>query len=155
VAYLNIRAGKINVLGISKMEPLIRAITGIKGGDSVRCLVVVGGGDRAWIGGANIKEMVKLDPDTARGFISRVGDLCESVRTLPVQVIAVINGWCLGMGSSLLPRVIFGSPRPPPDLRCQKPNSVSRLWSMQPCFPVKSVLVGLDRGYLPEGPLMH
>jgi enoyl-CoA hydratase/carnithine racemase len=98
VAYLNIMAGKINVLGISEMEAMIGAVTEIKSDETVRCLVVRGGGGRAWIGGANIKEMVKLDPNTARGFISRVGDLCESVRTLPVPVIASIDGWCLGMG---------------------------------------------------------
>jgi enoyl-CoA hydratase len=98
VAYLNVRAGKINVLGVSEMESLIRAITDIKEDDTVRCLVVTGGSDRAWIGGANIKEMVKLDSNTAREFVSRVGDLCESVRALPVPVIAAINGWCLGMG---------------------------------------------------------
>ncbi|KAA1004065.1 enoyl-CoA hydratase [Paraburkholderia panacisoli] len=98
VAYLDIRAGKINVLGVSEMESLIRAITEIKEDDIIRCLVVTGGNDRAWIGGANIKEMVKLDPATAREFISRVNDLCESVRTLSVPVIAAINGWCLGMG---------------------------------------------------------
>ena len=50
------------------------------------------------IGGADIKEMAKLDQKSAEAFITRLRDLCEAVRQFPAPVIARLPGWCLGGG---------------------------------------------------------
>src|SRR5438046_7155429 len=50
------------------------------------------------IGGADIKEMAKLDQASADAFITRLRDLCEAVRQFPAPVIARLPGWCLGGG---------------------------------------------------------
>ena len=50
------------------------------------------------IGGADIKEMAKLDQKSAEAFITRLRDLCEAVRHFPAPVIARMPGWCLGGG---------------------------------------------------------
>ena len=50
------------------------------------------------IGGADIKEMAKLDQKSAEAFITRLRDLCEAVRNFPAPVIARLPGWCLGGG---------------------------------------------------------
>jgi enoyl-CoA hydratase len=60
--------------------------------------VMRGSGDRAFIGGADIKEMVGFGPADARDFITKVGGLCEIVRQFPAPVIARLSGWCLGAG---------------------------------------------------------
>jgi enoyl-CoA hydratase/carnithine racemase len=61
-------------------------------------LVLRGSGDRAFIGGADIGEMVTLTPATAEAFITRLAGLCDAVAEVPVPVIARIAGWCLGGG---------------------------------------------------------
>jgi enoyl-CoA hydratase/carnithine racemase len=50
------------------------------------------------IGGADIKEMIGFDQNSAEKFISGFGDLCEAVRIFPAPVIARMPGWCLGGG---------------------------------------------------------
>jgi len=50
------------------------------------------------IGGADIKEMAKLDQASAETFITGLRDLCEAVRSFPSPVIARMPGWCLGGG---------------------------------------------------------
>src|ERR1035438_6132404 len=50
------------------------------------------------IGGADIKEMAKLDQASAEKFITGLRDLCEAVRAFPAPVIARMPGWCLGGG---------------------------------------------------------
>ena len=66
--------------------------------DQVRVVIVQGAGDRAFIGGADINELVGLDGDSARTFIAAVHEVCQGLRNLPVPVIAKIDGYCLGAG---------------------------------------------------------
>jgi enoyl-CoA hydratase/carnithine racemase len=63
-----------------------------------RVLIVAGETDRSMIGGADIKEMATLDQASAERFITGLGDLCETIRLVPIPVIARIPGWCLGGG---------------------------------------------------------
>ena len=42
--------------------------------------------------------MLELEPESAQAFIRELAALCDSVRELPVPVIAQVQGWCLGAG---------------------------------------------------------
>jgi enoyl-CoA hydratase/carnithine racemase len=53
---------------------------------------------KSMIGGADIKEMAKLDQASAEKFITGLRDLCEAARAFPAPVIARMPGWCLGGG---------------------------------------------------------
>lgn len=64
----------------------------------MRVVVLRGSGDKAFIGGADINEMVALEPASAEVFIRGLAGLCEAVRECPVPVIARLAGWCLGGG---------------------------------------------------------
>ena len=66
--------------------------------DDLWIAILTGAGDRAFVGGADIREMVDLDPESARAFISHLHVACASIRALPVPVIARIQGYCLGAG---------------------------------------------------------
>jgi enoyl-CoA hydratase/carnithine racemase len=61
-------------------------------------VVLTGEGTRAFIGGADIAEMARLDAVTGRAFITRIHRICAAIRTLPVPVIARIQGYALGGG---------------------------------------------------------
>ncbi|MDA1092433.1 MAG: enoyl-CoA hydratase [Acidobacteria bacterium] len=89
---------RINSLNSALILQLAAVCGRLSGDDDLRCVVLTGAGDRAFIGGADIREMASLDPSSARGFISRLHDACASIRAIPVPVIARIQGYCLGAG---------------------------------------------------------
>lgn len=94
-------AGKLNILGTPVVASLLNALTDLKNNQNLRVLILRGDGDKAFIAGADIKEMATFDKDQAVAFIDLLRQLCEAVRLLPVPVIARIPGWCLGGGLEL------------------------------------------------------
>ncbi|CDO90994.1 enoyl-CoA hydratase [Mycobacterium triplex] len=88
----------LNILGSEAIEELTRAFREIGHDADVRVVVLRGAGEQAFIGGADINEMVALDRSSGEAFIRRLAGLCESIRECPVPVIARLAGWCLGGG---------------------------------------------------------
>jgi len=91
-------AGKLNILGTPVIRALTDALAHVAARDDIRVLVVRGEGDRAFIAGADIKEMAQFDMQRAAAFIDGLRKLSDAVRLLPKPVIARIPGWCLGGG---------------------------------------------------------
>jgi enoyl-CoA hydratase len=89
---------KLNILGRARTERLRDAFLGLASDEELRAVVLTGAGERAFIGGADIREMVELEPASARSFITTLHEACQSIRDLPVPVIARIDGYCLGAG---------------------------------------------------------
>ena len=89
---------RLNVLDSDLIRQLRAAIRALEPDRQLRCVVLRGAGDRAFIGGADIREMVGLDAATAHAFITRLHLACAAIRELPVPVIARIHGYCLGAG---------------------------------------------------------
>jgi enoyl-CoA hydratase len=89
---------KLNILNSELIGQLTAAIRSLSNDERLRALILTGAGDRAFIGGADIREMSELDTSSARQFISRLHEACVALRELPVPVIARINGYCLGAG---------------------------------------------------------
>ncbi len=88
----------LNILDSDTIVEFTRTLRALARLPEVRVLVLRGTGDKAFIGGANIKELARLDPETAVTFITRLHDLCEAVRDFPVPTIARLSGWCMGGG---------------------------------------------------------
>jgi enoyl-CoA hydratase/carnithine racemase len=81
------------------MDGFAEAFRALAREESLRCVVLTGEGEKAFIGGANIDEMAKLSsPAAARAFIEKVHACCQAIRDLPCPVVARINGYCLGAG---------------------------------------------------------
>ena len=57
-----------------------------------------GAGERAFIGGADIRDLAALDQASAVPFITALHAVCTALRRLPVPVIARIHGYALGAG---------------------------------------------------------
>jgi len=91
-------AGRLNIVGSAAIADLREALRALAAEPALRVLVLRGSGDKAFIGGADIGEMVTLTPATAETFISGLAGLCDAVMQMPVPVIARIPGWCLGGG---------------------------------------------------------
>lgn len=91
-------AKRLNILNQAAMEALRDTINSVAQDDAIRMIVLTGAGERAFIGGADIREMVQLDPDSAEHFITTLHQACDAIRQAPVPVIARIAGYCLGAG---------------------------------------------------------
>lgn len=102
VVQLTIRnAGKATVLGTTVIEGLLQGLAHLAQDQDLRILVITSPGDRTFIAGADLKEMLSFDPAAGERFISKLRDLCEAVRHFPTPVVAKIVGWCLGGGLEL------------------------------------------------------
>jgi len=91
-------AAKLNTLGSQLMIEFVERVEALGGNDDLRAVVLTGAGDKAFIGGADIFEMARLDAASAEGFITLVHRACACLRALPVPVIARLNGYALGAG---------------------------------------------------------
>ncbi|WP_213774393.1 enoyl-CoA hydratase [Bradyrhizobium sp. dw_78] len=94
-------AGKVNLLNTAVMDGLTSGLDILSRERDARVLILASPGDRTFIGGADLREMVQLDKVSGERFISRLRDLCDRVRHFPVPVVAKISGWCLGGGLEL------------------------------------------------------
>ncbi len=91
-------AAKANSLSTRLMTQLIAALGELSADAGLRALVVTGAGGKSFIGGANVDEMVAVDKEGARNFITLVHRTCDAVRRVPVPTIARIEGHTLGAG---------------------------------------------------------
>lgn len=91
----------LNILSTPVIQDLTTALKELALRDDIRVLTLRGQGDKAFVAGADIKEMAKLERISAEKFITGLHDLCEAVRRFPAPVIARIPGWCLGGGLEL------------------------------------------------------
>jgi len=91
-------AGPLNILGSEAIKSVREGLEALAPDQQIRVLVIAGESPKSMIGGADIKEMARLDQKSAENFITRLRDLCEAVRTFPAPVIARMPGWCLGGG---------------------------------------------------------
>ncbi|MEX2211397.1 MAG: enoyl-CoA hydratase-related protein [Gaiellaceae bacterium] len=103
VAVLTIDNPPVNALKAALLEELEAELLRLDGDDGVHAIVIRGGGERAFVAGADIKEFPALrdaPPDeggSARG-IQKVGLLLDRMRT---PTVAAIHGFCLGGGLEL------------------------------------------------------
>jgi len=99
VARLTIcNAGPLIIFGTPVINAVREGIETLAKDPAIRVLILRGDSERAFVGGADIKELVTLDQRTGEAFITRLRDACEAVRLFPAPVIARIPGWCLGGG---------------------------------------------------------
>ena len=101
VAILTINRPKVNALNGRTLAELRTAFEALQADDSVRAIVLTGGGDKAFVAGADINELAVLTPAQGKEHArdgQRVFDLIEH---LGKPVIAAVNGFALGGGCEL------------------------------------------------------
>lgn len=95
------RTDATTVLSSTTVSCLLQALDRLSREPEMKLLVLSAAGDRTFIAGADLREMMAFDRGAAERFISRLRDLCNAVRDFPVPVVARIAGWCLGGGLEL------------------------------------------------------
>jgi enoyl-CoA hydratase len=90
-----------NALDAETVDALAVAFEALERDAAVRCAILTGAGDRAFVAGADIKAMAGLDADGARRFSERGHRLGVLLEGLRLPVIAAVNGFALGAGCEL------------------------------------------------------
>lgn len=113
------RPKALNALNSATLSALTEAAAAIEADAGARVLLVTGSGDKAFVAGADIAEMRDLDPVQAAAFSQAGMRAMKALETLPVPVIALVNGYALGGGCELAlacdwiiasERAVFGQP---------------------------------------------
>ena len=101
VAVLTISREKaLNALNSEVLTELDAAVDAIDL-DTVRCLIITGAGERSFVAGADIGEMSKLTKAEGEAFGKKGNDVFRKIESLPIPVIAAVNGFALGGGCEL------------------------------------------------------
>ena len=102
VAYVTVNnPERRNALGIAGKKALTQAFRQLARDKALRVAVLTGAGDRSFIAGADIAEMGRVTARDAKHVHEWVHRACDSIRRLPVPVIARINGYCFGAGMEI------------------------------------------------------
>ena len=101
VARLTIdHAERHNALSESVRDALMAAFAIADADDDVRCIVLTGGGSKAFASGADIRELASRALNDQRRVMTN-GGVFGAARRVRKPVVAAINGLCLGGGLEL------------------------------------------------------
>jgi enoyl-CoA hydratase len=95
------RQSKLNALNGATISELERAFEQVRTDDAVRVVILTGAGEKAFVAGADINELARLNPIAGRDYGMRGQALFRSIELFPKPVIAAINGFALGGGLEL------------------------------------------------------
>ena len=94
------REKALNALNSEVLGDLEAVIDGVDL-ETVRCLVLTGAGQKSFVAGADIGEMSTDTVAEGKAFAEKGNAVFRKLETLPIPVIAAVNGFALGGGCEL------------------------------------------------------
>ncbi len=113
------RPDKLNALNLKTLDELKEIFTGLNSNSQVSVIVLTGSGEKAFVAGADISELSKLDMISAKAFSENGQEAFNLISNMSKPVIAAVNGFALGGGCELAlachiriasPNAKFGQP---------------------------------------------
>ena len=95
------RADVLNALSAETVRELGEAFAAAENDEAVRVLIVTGAGEKSFVSGADISELVGLDPTAGRRTCDVGQGAFRRLETMGKPSIAAINGYALGGGCEL------------------------------------------------------
>ncbi|MCW5575415.1 MAG: enoyl-CoA hydratase/isomerase family protein [Burkholderiales bacterium] len=102
VAWITINREKVlNAFREQSLDEMIDALKSTREDPSIVCAVITGKGNRSFSAGGDFYAMKRLNFTNAYMWNDRMLGLAMTIRGLPIPVIAMVNGWCMGGGHEL------------------------------------------------------
>lgn len=95
------RPKALNALNSAVLHELGALLDAVKADAEIRVLILTGSGDKAFVAGADIGEMSGLSKAEGEAFGKKGNDVFRKLETLPIPVIAAVNGYALGGGCEI------------------------------------------------------
>ena len=95
------RPDVLNALNTALLEELLATLEDLGSDPACGVIVVTGAGDRAFIAGADIKEMDGKTPLEARDYSELGQEIAHKLETMRKPTIAAVNGYALGGGCEI------------------------------------------------------
>ena len=95
------RPKALNALNSEVLSDLNTLAEVVSADPEIRVLIITGSGEKAFVAGADIGEMSTLSKAEGEAFGKKGNDVFRRFETLPIPVIAAVNGYALGGGCEL------------------------------------------------------
>ena len=95
------RPDKMNALNRQVLQELDAAIQEAYDKKEVKGVIITGAGEKAFVAGADISEILEIEPQDGEKFAKRGQDIFLKIENCPKPVIAAVNGFALGGGCEL------------------------------------------------------
>jgi enoyl-CoA hydratase len=102
VAIITVDRPKVlNALNAQTVGEIGEAFEQARNDEAVKAVILTGGGEKAFVAGADIAELAKMTPITGKATAERGQAVFAKIERFPKPVIAAINGFALGGGCEL------------------------------------------------------
>ncbi|MGQ7338142.1 enoyl-CoA hydratase-related protein [Streptococcus suis] len=102
IGYITInRPEALNALSSQVLTDLNEVLDTVEKSKDIRVVILTGSGEKAFVAGADIKEMDKMSPVEAFEYMTFANDTFSRLEQLRQPTIAAINGYALGGGMEL------------------------------------------------------
>lgn len=97
------RPESLNALNLNLLNELAEALRYLSelNFEDAKALIITGSGEKAFVAGADVKEMINMNEDQAMQFALRGQSIFHEINLLKIPVIAAVNGFALGGGLEL------------------------------------------------------
>ncbi len=95
------RPKALNALNAELLEEFSQALDAIAADENIQVLILTGAGEKSFVAGADISELATYNPLTAKDFSQKGHAIIAKLQTLPIAVIAAVNGFALGGGTEI------------------------------------------------------
>ncbi len=102
VVVLTLNNPPVNVLTIALLDELRTRVLELLQDPRVRALVITGSGERAFTGGADVREMLTMSRAEATRHSANGQALFNLLERAPFPVIAAVRGFCVGGGCEMV-----------------------------------------------------
>lgn len=95
------RPKSLNALNSETLLELKQAFTELEGRSDVKVLILTGSGEKSFVAGADISEMVNATAEEGRSMALLACEAFGKLENMPQVTIAAVNGYALGGGCEL------------------------------------------------------
>jgi len=95
------RPQALNALNDKLLGEFQEALNQVAGNSDIRVLILTGSGEKAFVAGADITEIARLNALQAKLFARRGQEIISQLEQISIPVIAAVNGFALGGGAEM------------------------------------------------------